>query len=621
MVMAGAGMALLLAGYKGCAVPLTARPRLLVAENEFAEVEQLIAADPTVQAWYADVKQEADRLVEAETSPTVWECGSVQGDCRNYRKAAIQVEDRLYTLALVYRVSGLKEYADRAWTEMEAMAELSDWNPQEFLDVAHVTSGMAVGYDWLYPVLTRDQREIVSAAIRENGLEPAHASYQGEAWWVTGRNNWNLVCNSAITLGALAVRESFPAFTQEILDNAQASIQPALKAFGPNGGWREGVVYWSYGVSFVARYLASLKSALGTDNGLSDTSGLEEAGSFPIYMTGPTGLHFNFADANAEQEGTPEMFWLSYRYDQPVYTWFNRRWGTDGVRSILYYRPNLDEQGPGDVGLPLDKRFRRVDVATMRGSWDDPETLFAGLKAGNSKVPHSHLDLGSFVLDALGQRWAEDLGWDNYGLPGYSDDTSRRWAYYRIRAEGHNTLVINPGAGPDQDPRASANVTRFASSADRAVMVADLTEAYAAGAISVRRGLKLFDGRRHVMVQDEITTTAPAEVWWFMHTRAPTIDTQNSDKEAVLTGQDGNRLWARILSPSSGASFSVMPAEPLPTSPNPHPDRQRSREDFQKLAVQLSDVTTERLAVLFVPLKPEEDPPQALPAVVSLDEW
>ena len=55
----------------------------------------------------------------------------------------------------------------------------------------------------------------------------------------------------------------------------------------------------------------------------------------------------------------------------------------------------------------------------MRSDWLDPSAMFVGIKAGTNRVNHSHLDLGTFVLDALGQRWAVDLGGDNYNLPGY----------------------------------------------------------------------------------------------------------------------------------------------------------------------------------------------------------
>lgn len=73
-------------------------------------------------------------------------------------------------------------------------------------------------------------------------------------------------------------------------------------------------------------------------------------------------------------------------------------------------------------------------IVTMRSSWN-PESSFVGIHAGDNQASHGDLDIGTFVIDALGERWAIDLGMDNYNLPGYFDKKSNRWNYYRKRAE------------------------------------------------------------------------------------------------------------------------------------------------------------------------------------------
>ena len=170
------------------------------------------------------------------------------------------------------------------------------------------------------------------------------------------------------------------------------------------------------------------------------------------------------------------------------------------------------------------------------------------------------MDLGTFVFDALGVRWALDLGSDNYNMPGYFG--SRGWTYYRKRAEGHNTLVLNPSTDPDQDPTAVARIIFQGGGEGEAISIADLTPGYRRHANSVKRGIALFDDRSQLLVQDEIEADRPAEVWWFMHTTAD-IQLGDNASEAIIS-QDGQRLAVRILSPP-GATFTVMPAMPLPT--------------------------------------------------------
>ena len=86
----------------------------------------------------------------------------------------------------------------------------------------------------------------------------------------------------------------------------------------------------------------------------------------------------------------------------------------------------------------------------MRSAWDDPNALFAGIKAGYNQVNHGHLDLGNFELDALGVRWARDLGSENYNLPGYWEGKrgGQRWSYYRLGSASHNVVMLG---GQHQD--------------------------------------------------------------------------------------------------------------------------------------------------------------------------
>jgi len=275
----------------------------------------------------------------------------------------------------------------------------------------------------------------------------------------------------------------------------------------------------------------------------------------------------------------------------------------------------FDERGndPTKEKLPLDKYFRYVEVVTMRSAWNDRNAIFVGFKAGDNKFNHSHLDIGTFVLDALGYRWAVDLGADNYNLPGYFG--RQRWSYYRLRAEGHNTLVINPSQEPDQDPSAVAKIVRFVSSPDKSFAIADLTTAYVRHAEKVLRGVMLDRKRRFVLVQDELALKQPGEIWWFMHTPA---EVELSDDGRVATLTQGNaQLRAVLLSPEN-TRFSVMDARPLPTSPDPA--GQNPNKGVRKLAVNLREVKSARVSVALLPLRKGEEP-RELPSPSPLDNW
>ena len=583
-------------------------PRLLVQEGQLGRLQSLVKHNPAAAELYAAIREEAGRLL------TEAPCRGEPSGENGMLAASRGVLHRVYTLALVYRVEGGSRYLQRLWEELETAAAFPDWHPRHFLDTAEMTHAFAIAYDWLFPAWTEPQRQVLLQAIVDKGLKPAVSAYQDPAkngWWTVSPSNWNLVANCGIGLGALAVLAEAPDFAAPALDHAFRSLPLALEAFQPDGGFGEGPLYWGYGTFYTCLFGAALESSLGSDLGLAKTPGLAETGLFPLYLTGPAGQAFNFADSDEKIPWLSQLFWLARKFGQPAMS----RPALDSPRPrVLALLWRSFAVCPAMAGrLPLDKYFRGVEVAVMRGSWRDERGTFAALKAGDNRSGHAHLDLGTFVLDALSQRWAVDLGPDDYNLPGYFEGS--RWDYYRLRAEGHNTLVINPGGAPDQDPAASARISRFHSSPDRSFAVADLTPAYARQAHRVWRGLALVN-RRQVLVQDEIDTGTPAEVWWFLHTPAA-VQLSPDQRHALLT-QNGQSLAVRLLSPDN-AVFELRQARPLPLSP--HPLRQGGNSGVQKLAIRLSQVRKVRLAVCFDPLPATGCTPETVPAITPLADW
>jgi hypothetical protein len=339
--------------------------------------------------------------------------------------------------------------------------------------------------------------------------------------------------------------------------------------------------------------------------------GETERGFFPLYLTGPTGKAFNYADSPEKIPWLAQLFWLARKFHQPLFA----------IPALSSPRPHplgllwQDFAAPlhPDNHLPLDKYFRGVEVVTMRSSWQDDRGKFVALKAGDNQAGHAHLDLGTFVLDAQGQRWAMDLGPGDYNLPDYFGP--ERWNYYRTLAEGHNTLVINPGRDPDQDPKASARISRYHSSPQLAWAIADLTPAYAHQVRKVWRGLALVN-RRQVLIQDEIETLQPAEIWWSPHT--PAAVRLTADKKGAILTQNSRRWQASIIQPER-ATFELGKARPLPLSP--HPLRQGDNAEVQKLSINLKRAQEMRLVVWLTPLPDGESAPPPPPEITTLADW
>lgn len=58
---------------------------------------------------------------------------------------------------------------------------------------------------------------------------------------------------------------------------------------------------------------------------------------------------------------------------------------------------------------------------------------------------HQQMDCGTFVLESEGIRWTDDLGSDDYNLPGFWDykPNGQRWKYFRNNNLSHNTISID----------------------------------------------------------------------------------------------------------------------------------------------------------------------------------
>lgn len=572
-------------------------PRLIAPRDAEESLRRVLQSDEKARKIFASIKERGDRIL---TEPTIRH-RLIGPRLLDQSRLCL---DRIYTLATLYRLTGEKKYADRATLEMRTAAGFPDWNPSHFLDTAEMTHALAIGYDWLYDALSPEDRRTIRAAITEKGLREGEKIYRRGGGWSRTAWNWNQVCNGGLTLGALAIAEDEPELASFIVSSAIASLPRAMASYSPDGAWAEGPGYWNYATRYTVYMLAGLETALGTDFGLGESPGLSVTGDFWMHAIGPTKLSFNFADGGSRVGSAPCMMYLAKRFDRPVYAWHERDYlKGESALDLWWYDP----RGDGLEGEPTAKWFRGADIVTLRSEWT-AEAVFVGFKAGDNAVNHSHLELGSFVLDAAGQRWVVDLGSDDYNLPGYFGNL--RWTYYRLGTAGQNTLIID---GQNQDPRAKAPITAFSDRQDCSFAIADLTQAYAkqpggesaaSSTDRVLRGMALLN-KNLVLVQDELSGLQGRLVQWQVHTPA---EVELHGRDALLR-QKNRAIRVAILSPQD-AQFAVEKADAPPP--------QKQQPDVRKLVIRLKkDVEPLRITVAFVP----DDYQAELPSPKPLESW
>ena len=551
-------------------------PRLMLARADWDALRMRTTHEPVARQMLQDLCAEADRILK--DAPI--EHKLIGPRLLDQSRKALY---RITLWAGLYRLTGKTEYAARARQEMLTAAAFKDWNPSHFLDVAEMTTALALGYDWLYDVLPARERATIRQAIVEKGLKPGLGDTPGAGgrFWVKVHHNWNQVCNGGLGVGALAIADEEPQLAARVLKQSLGGIPLALASYAPDGGWAEGPGYWDYATQYTAYFLAALDSALGKDFGLKQSPGLDRAGLFHIYTAGPQNLAFNFADAGAHSGPSSSLFWLARAFHQPVYAAYNFFTGTRLKDPFyLFWLPPapLPEAALVDK-LPPNVWFHGVDVVCLRSGWEHNAT-YLGFKGGDNKANHSHLDLGTFVLDMNGARWCEDLGSDNYNLPGYFG--KQRWTYYRLKTEGHNVVTLG---GANQNPAAKALIAAFDPTPGHAYAIADLTAGYAPTATSLRRGVMLL-GNNEVLVQDEIRLGQLSEIIWAVHTPA---EITIRGREAQLQ-QKGQTVVVRLLEPTGGQFENMaLPKEPETGHPL----------YTHKLGIRLPATQAARVVVLF----------------------
>lgn len=583
-----------------------AHPRLMMVQGDLDRLRTLAAQHDSLGQVLRYCRKRADSMLTAQPFAYTVTNGQLLDVSRG-------VLDRVSLLAFLAVYDSDQRYAARAWLELDSASRFPDWYPPHFLDVAEMAAAFAIGYDWLYAYLTPVQRAAIRAALRSKAFLPGMQEFDRNTFWVASRSNWNIVCNSGLVMAGLAVADE-DTLAKQVIKRAGESLEGSgsLAAFAPDGAYAEGIGYWAYSGRYLAMLMRALKTSLGSDFGLTAVPGLGETGLFPIYSEGPTGRMANFGDASDARQYPYWMAGLAQAFQNPVYAWYSQTHKGLSVFDILWYDSRL--QSPSQAGLQPTKKFRGPEIAVFREGWGDTAGAWIALKAGNSRNEHSHLDAGSFVYEALGRRWAMQLGPDAYSLPGYFldyNDSVTRYTYYRVRAEGHNTLVINPGPGPDQNSNGSSSLTQF--DPDGRSAVADLTSAYAGKALRAQRGVALRPGGG-AWIQDEVELAAAGTIAWRMHTEAA-IAVASDGRSASLT-LGGKRVWAGVISPA-GARFSAVAAQPDALSP--HPAGQSSNPGISVLQVRLTNVKQATIVVWLVPLRDGEAPPSVFPAIEPLD--
>lgn len=454
------------------------------------------------------------------------------------------------------------------------------WDPlvaaapeQGTLEATEATACLAVGYDWLRgsPLLNSIDRSRIRQALLKGlrriedfaalRFQPSQCEVSCKAAQTCSNScwsNWNAVLNGTAIVTAVAleneVQGTDATLVQSVLDRAPITLQTYMRLFSyeptdpsRDGSYPEGPTYLNYSLEYFALADAALAKRANTAAGFDfQGTGLQGAGKFAMYMLSPNslmlkgaaglaqGVAFNFADSSIGVLPSISMLsWLGRYHNQPKYSAAAQLLGkaalsktvlrhtgsyTMDAYSVLWFTDTTEEWAPPETESVLFGELTgRGSLAILKRKVNNSLSLAGMLKGGMAaETPHGHMDVGEFILEANGRRWAFDLGLESYDAGNYfvlsNAFTPWRWTYLRANNFGHNVLTFGTS---NQNTQALATVTLPTQPVStQNYAVANLSKVYASKASAVRRLLAL-DGSGKFVVKDVIEgATIGSQVQW-----------------------------------------------------------------------------------------------------------
>lgn len=567
-------------------------PSVMMDEDGFSRLLELIKTDSNLARWNNERIAAATKLL-MEPLPTYEKEGV------RIMNVANSVQIRLENLAYAYNITKDERYAVRAWEICEAVLNFPDWNADaHFLDTGILVYGIGICYDWLYDWLGAERRERIYKKTKEYAFDKAYGAYYGtdaamkNHFFVNGNTNWTGVCNGGIGVAAMAMIEEDEEYLLDLISAAQRSLEYAVYETGPDGAWHEGVGYWDFFLTYLARFMKSYDNIFSGECNFRDFKGMRNFGYFGSVMSSPEGNN-NFHDSEKGIYVPHAMLYLADIYnDNALATLWQRQLFRNNIitdiDTLCYYKPFTGKNT--DIKTQY---YSGIEAVCVKENPEDENAMFFSAHGGGVSEAHDHYDAGTFVYDVLGERWILDLGKTNYDL----QDVLGKENMYRVRSEGHNTLVVNPSTDAGQDTDGFARLEKFKYNEASAVCVFDLTPMYP-DLKSSKRTFFVGDNRRSLTVRDEIEIKSPGVVYAFFHTDADITKVSNTE----YTLKKENKTVNFVL--SCDGEFESYIADAVCMDSSLQSQYQDDNAGVRKIAVKMtiSDKTT-----LSVKLSPTEE--------------
>ena len=449
----------------------TLHPRLLLDRARVAELRQRL--DTTHRFLWERYLQDLPRMVAVSKREAPLEDARYDGDLVPELAFAWLMTGRDNLLA-VAKAQLLRLATDETWSSDEDLA---------YLVPGHYILGIALGYDWLYEVLTPAERATVAGRLGREAEAQFGRITRERAWW---RNqyfqNHSHSNTAALAFAAAALWGEDPRAPEWERTTARF-FEQTFAVLPADGSSLEGYAYAGYGGEYLLLYALLARDLLGEDY-----TDRPWAQHFPEYLlhgllprrtAEEWAMTFGDAPRRGWTSTAQHLFTLARLHRDGAAQWLARETvglrekglGSRGFMMLLAYDPTVPPADPAT--FPTFARFPEIEQVMMRSSWTDPDATLVGFKAGpfmgrtlskdavfDFGTGHQDADSGSFQLFAHGQFLAID--------PLYTGQE---------RTEDHSTMLFKRhGQLGEQNAFGSMEALRFGHFPE--IVHAETTERY-----------------------------------------------------------------------------------------------------------------------------------------------
>ena len=499
------------------------------------------------------------------------------------------IVDNLLSCSYAYKITGNVDYLTKVKSDLEKACNLPDWAPKG-LSLGEIPLAVSVAYDWLYYDLSLSERELIHQALVEKGIKPVLNKDMS-----TTIGNWNSVTLGGATMASLALYEKEKKLSSEQIEQAYKQNKAAItQIYSPDGNYAEGPDYWNYGTSWQVCLLSCLQDIFGHTGGLAETEGFMKSAEFALYFHGTMDTQFSYNDGGALKDNphiTP--WWFAAKMKDPSLAFCEKRHldkgnysntklnDRNGLRLLPAFVAMISDYDfdSQEIVPPTDEIWQgdgHMPVFMVRKGWNFDDTdVFLGVKGGFCNTSHAHMDMGSFIFEAEGVRWSDDIMRPSYGdwfaalraAGSRSGDWSQkglRWDTFRINNLCHSTISAysNDGSVKDKIHPTDYYVDGFASM-DRVIdadgeqgVVVNMGGPMKGQVTSAIRTVKLVNGT-DLVVEDEITALPglDCKLEWRMLSISQSTKEEN---RIVLTKGEKSRYLTTEIESGEPTGFKYM---------------------------------------------------------------